>query len=485
MTVSTISVSSGLARRSLRGSLAAAAARILHTLWYGRSVRVQLLITLIAIGCVAALVSGVVTVLQARKSTRIEIAASSRLADTFVRETIRLMPQDLTAERFLATLPLQLRVPRHVRISVTDAAGRPVTARVGHGLEKGEDTSAPPRWFAALIGSSIETRDIPILLRDQRIGTVSIVSEPSDEIEEVWENTVALAAVALPLDVTMIGLLYILFGRVLDPLTGLGRGLSELEQRNYRVRLVRPRPREFASITDRFNALAEALEAARDENARLTRRLISAQDDERRRMALDLHDEVGPSLFGLKAAATSMSTGTRDAPASPHVSERAREMLAIIDHLQALNRSLLNRLRPMALGHIPIADLLSRLVRERGQQHPQIAFAFAPGRLQAGYGDSVDLTVYRCTQEALTNAIRHARAGTVAVTLGEAQEGLVLTVQDDGAGMAPDTPQGFGLSGMRERVAALGGSCLLETAETGGLRIRITIPESKPDGNHA
>src|SRR5207253_2475834 len=97
-----------------------------------------------------------------------------------------------------------------------------------------------------------------------------------------------------------IAMLFILFGRVLDPLKGLVRGLSDLEQRHYRVRLPRPKARELATIADRFNALAEALGAARAENVSLSRRLVTAQDDERRRTALELHDEVGPCLFGLK-----------------------------------------------------------------------------------------------------------------------------------------------------------------------------------------
>src|SRR5215471_3984756 len=86
------------------------------------------------------------------------------------------------------------------------------------------------------------------------------------------------------------------------------RGLIELERRNYTVRLPLPRPRELIALTARFNALAEALETTRAENVRLGHRLITAQDDERRRTALELHDEVGPSLFGLKATATSIES---------------------------------------------------------------------------------------------------------------------------------------------------------------------------------
>src|SRR5205085_11867364 len=99
--------------------------------------------------------------------------------------------------------------------------------------------------------------------------------------------------------------------------------------------------------------------------------------------------------------------------------ERARDMLAVIEHVQAINRSLLNRLRPMALGHVPLGDLLADLVQDRARQNSEIAFSFAKGKLLSSYGDSIDLTIYRCIQESLTNVIRHANARHVAIELGE------------------------------------------------------------------
>src|SRR5262249_11777961 len=163
-----------------------------------------------------------------------------------------------------------------------------------------------------------------------------------------------------------------------------------------------------AAIADRFNALAEALEATRAENQSLSGRLITAQDDERRRTALDLHDEVGPSLFGLKANAASIAKAADALPgeAAQAIKARGNDLLAIIDHLQTINRGMLNRLRPMALGQLPLHDVLSELVAERGRQFPHIRFMFTARKLDRSYGEPVDLTLYRCVQESLTNAIR-------------------------------------------------------------------------------
>ena len=441
-------------------------------MWFGRSVRAQLLIVFIMIEAIAALVAGGVTIFKAGAATRIEIAASMRLAELMVSEAVQLIQQGIPAEQLLRTLPVQLRSVRHVRIGVRDAAGVAISDRSSP--PRDEDRSPAPRWFAALIGPPIETHDVPVAMNGKTIGTVEIVSEPRDEIAEVWENTVALAAIAGATSLVMIGILYFVLGRVLDPLTALGKGLESLEHRDYRMRLARPKVLEFAAITDRFNALAGALDAARAENLALSRRLVTAQDDERRSTALELHDEVGPSLFGLKANTASIAKAAHALPdsAAKAIRDRTADLTAIIEHLQSLNRSILNRLRPMALGHVPLPEILSELVRERAGSHPNIRLSAAVDSLARSYGDTVDLTLYRCVQESLTNAIRHAGATAVTVNARErpAASGtpadgaarLELTVRDDGRGIAASDKPGFGLRGMRERVQALGGEFAIE-----------------------
>jgi two-component system, NarL family, sensor histidine kinase UhpB len=475
--------------------------RVVNSLWFGRSVRTQILIVFILINLIAASIAGGVIIFKAGASTRIEIAASMRLAELMVSEAVQLIRQGIPAEQFLKTLPGQLRIVRHVRIRVRDAAGQPVSNRVAERNEplqqdeRADDRAAAPAWFAMLIGPPIERHDVPVVVNGHTIGAVEIVSEPRDEIAEVWENTVALAAIGAVTVLMIVGILYLVLGRVLDPLTALGGGLRGLERRDYKVRLARPKVLEFATIMDRFNALAGALDDARTENLALNRRVITAQDDERRRTALELHDEVGPSLFGLKANAASIAKAASalPEPAARTVAERVRDLTLIIDHLQGINRSILNRLRPMALGHVPLREILGELVRDRARQHPSIAFTSGVETLAHSYDDTVDLTVYRCVQESLTNAIRHASAKTIEVRVADISPigsapthggaRLELTVRDDGFGIAAGQPQGFGLRGMQERVQALGGDFAIETGSGRGTCVRIVIPlPSRQDG---
>ena len=463
----------------------------MHALWYARSVRIQLLLVFVLIDLVAALVAGSVTIWRARTQTRVEMTASMRLAKLLVGDAVNLLHQQLLAEQFLAVLPAQFRALRHVRITVKDAAGiliaappravAVVVADHGGAGDRGSDERSPaPAWFAALVAPPIETHVVPVLAEGRRVGQIEITGEPADEIAETWGNAAAISIGALLLNIAMIGILYVLFGRVLGPLTALATGLSKLERQTYSVRLPRARARELGAVAEHFNALALALETARAENLRLNRRLITAQDDERRRTALELHDEVGPCLFGLKANASSIASAAGELPdkARQSVSERLGDMLAIIEHLQEINRSMLDRLRPMALGHVPLRELLDQLVRDRSRQHPQITFFFTPGAVRQSYGDSVDLTVFRCVQESLTNAIRHAQAKEVTVQLGQAKDEaqFELSVRDDGRGVAPGAPPGFGIRGMQERVEGLGGRFTIESASGGGTCVRVAIP---------
>jgi two-component system, NarL family, sensor histidine kinase UhpB len=431
----------------------------------------------VLIDAAALVLGGGIAVVRARAQTRVEMAASIHLAEALVGDAAALAHQQLPAEQFLANLPLQLRSIRHARIVVKDEAGVPIRGTPSGDVSAGPD--AAPHWFAQLVAPPVDVRNVPVVINGNKVGEVEIVGEPGDEIAEFWQNAVAMAGTIVLLNVAMLAILYVLFGRVLGPLTALAGGLSELKRQSYDVRMPNPQARELAAITEHFNALAGALEAARAENLALNRQLITAQDDERRRTALELHDEVGPCLFGLKANASSIASATATLPDADRqaIAARLRDTVAIVDHLQAINRSMLERLRPMALGHVPLGDMLGELVREQERRHAHISFRFSAADIERGYGDSIDLTLYRCLQESLTNAVRHAQAQHVTIALhAEAERMLVLTVRDDGCGIHPGKVAGFGLRGMQERVEGLGGRYTIDSEPGNGTCVRVTLP---------
>jgi two-component system sensor histidine kinase UhpB len=342
----------------------AGAGRLLRWLWYDRPVQWQLLASFVLINLATGTAAGVVVIYNTHEATVVEVAASMEVAEQVVRSTADQLARDASHTSHshapetlplhaLESLPLRLRHLRHVRIAIADASGQRIS---GHPADvdgaQGRRAHAP-RWFAALLRFDRLSREVPVTPGGRHLATVLVTSQPADEMAEVWRDVSELAVVVLIANVMVIGLFHLVLGRVLDPLTSLATGLRELEQGRFRYRLARPRVRELGDIVDRFNALAGALEAARTDNARLSRRLITVQDDERREIATELHDELGACLFGLRANVLSVQRLADSLPAGSAdlMRKRAATLVEVSERIQSTNRRVLRRLRPMALGH--------------------------------------------------------------------------------------------------------------------------------------
>jgi two-component system, NarL family, sensor histidine kinase UhpB len=461
---------------------------VLQKLWYDRPVRTQLLLAIGAINLLAALIAGGISILNTRTATRVEVEAALEVAQRFVEATVRDLKAQGKADQLNEELPLQLKHLRHVRIMLMDEIGQ--LTFISPWSANGEGAGVEPyvpTWFARLVRPQLVGRAVRVVTV-QGASPVVIVGEPADEIAEAWHDFSSLAIVWLTLNALVLAILYVVLGRVLDPLASLSKGMLNLEDGHYATRLERPRVKELAVITDRFNTLAGALDTAREENSRLYRQLITVQEEERRTIANELHDEAGPCLFGITANASSIQTLADQLPdnRTTEISRRVGEILSIADRLKQLNRALLKKLRPGPLGRVKLPDLLDELIVGFERRHPDIHVTTSFGNLAASYGETTDLTLYRCIQEAITNAIRHGKATHLTVDLAErplarragkrSSAKLCLSIGDDGNGFAPDTPRGFGLSTMTERVRSLGGSCAIESTPSKGTMIHVEIP---------
>lgn len=449
-------------------------------LWQRRSLRWQVMAAVVAINLCAALVAVMVIIANARRATEAEMLSSLAVAERFVQETVERLASVEGATGSLAQLPLHISGLRHVRIRIEDRAGNAVDIAPAGGDDEDAHEGEVPSWFTRLVSVEGQESVIPIVENGATVGQVRVAGEASDEIAEVWEDMSDLALLAAGVNIAILAALYLVLGRLLMPLRTLSAGLSELEVGHFEHRLSPPRVRELALIADRFNALGTALKGARDDNARLNERLVSVQDDERRHIASDLHDELGPCVFGLRANLESIDrlAGRAEPALAQRMGERVATMTDILDRIQGLNRRLLRKIRPMALGHVPLAAVIADLVADFESHSPGRHITLETDGLAERYGDSVDITIYRCVQEAVTNALRHGDARAIIISLrGDRPAGrLDLAIVDDGSGIAPGAPRGFGLIGMEERIGALGGRWRILPAMPTGTRIEVTIP---------
>jgi signal transduction histidine kinase len=203
------------------------------------------------------------------------------------------------------------------------------------------------------------------------------------------------------------------------------------------------------------------------------RRVVEAQELERRRLARELHDETGQALtsilLGLKAIR---------AAESEEEAERAEAELRnlVVQALQDV-RSLAVELRPSALddfGLVPALERLARTFEERSGLSAAVEANLAQERLPP----EVETVLYRLVQEALTNVVKHAGAQSVSVVLARRDGGVSAVVEDDGRGFSPDDVRGdaLGLLGMRERLALLGGTLTVESTPNRGTALVAYVP---------
>ncbi len=494
--------------------------KVLNKIWYDQTIRTQLLIAVGVINLVALIFAGVIWVANARQATRVEMEASVDIAKNFARVAIlSLAPNGQSGGLAKKSTQLASRLKigrlRHVRIYMADAQGALVQLSPEPNAARDPDRPAPaPAWFSALVEPEVTPHTLSVVLAEPRagsvliveqpvasmpqvwdLGTVVIAGEPADEIAEVWHDVSSLALVLLVLDILALVMLYAVLGRMLDPMASVARGLLRLEDGDYAARLTPPRVMELGAITERFNKLAETLGRARAENGRLYGQLITVQEDERREIANELHDEASPCLFGIMANAMSVQrlTGRRRDSRSNDIRGHIGEILRVTERLKMMNRVMLKKLRPVSLGRVALSELSGDLLGELQRRYPEVDITHSLRTRGSRYGDAVDLTIYRCIQEAVTNAIRHGKADMVRVDLFEKRaprDGddsakrptLQLLIQDNGRGILPDTPLGFGLTAMRERVHALGGSCAIQSAPSQGAILRVIIPISAVTG---
>ena len=214
------------------------------------------------------------------------------------------------------------------------------------------------------------------------------------------------------------------------------------------------------------------VEAAR---MRLLRRLIVAQEDERRRIARDLHDDLGQRLTGLRLALEALGVSTGDDAALTGTIADALGMLAHID--EGLD-FLAWELRPAALDELGLIKVLDTYVEEWSRHAGVRALFHAPLQDVERFAAEIEVSVYRIAQEALHNVAKHARARSVNVLLETRGEHIVVVIEDDGVGFhgVGSSEQMIGLTGMRERAAAVGGTLDIEPTPGGGTTVLARIP---------
>jgi signal transduction histidine kinase len=344
-----------------------------------------------------------------------------------------------------------------------------------------------PHWFdtayLTLLGPH-EPVTQALSIRDRTAGTVVTSADPDAALRRAWReiSSVFEAAVFMAGGIALLAALMI--GHALLPARAIIEALRRLEEGQLSLRLNPFRSTEFNHIAGAVNKLASTLQQNKVERLALTNRLFQVQEEERRALARDLHDEFGQALSATSALAALIESS---APADrPDIAEDARAISKAQKRMMDALRYTLVRLRSQSIEELGLEASLRQLVNDfNAQSKAGTIFRLQTTGRIAELQKPVAVDLYRIVQECLTNASKHGRPTEVSVRLEHSADEtphITLTVEDDGGGDVKDvrTSSGHGILGIRERLAGHGGALSIGNAPR-GLRIHATVPVTQAE----
>ncbi len=374
---------------------------------------------------------------------------------------------------------------RHLQLRLQDADGRVLVLPVDD-----EPAGRLEGWYVHLLDTlhprAAADPTMWALQRDDgRRFRATLLIDPASEQRESFDGIVGLMLILLGFAIVMVLAVYWMLRRALQPMDSILAAIGRYESNDYTHRLPPQKLRETNAIATALNHMAAALERAQEIRRLLSSKMLTLQEDERAHLARDLHDEFGQVLTAMRADAAWLLRKTQSDAAMHRV---AADLAAHCERVHHDVRDLLQRLRPAGpnSGHetVALTQMLEDLLqswRERPEQ--SIEFSLELDVNDAALHPALAVTIYRMTQEALTNAVRHADARHVDVSVrSDGLDNLVWRVRDDGNGIESTDRamhQGNGLAGICERVWALRGDIDLRSnhdSQRGGFAIEARLP---------
>jgi two-component system sensor histidine kinase UhpB len=275
---------------------------------------------------------------------------------------------------------------------------------------------------------------------------------------------------AVPLDTTQDGELGELQRTIVEMAVTLDAARHDLEQQ----------------VATRTRELQEAVKLARQADAEKRRLIVhsnAAVEEERRRIAVDIHDHLGAALISVRLEASGLAARAK-AIGDADMEQEARRIGRTADAIYGTTRNIVKSLRPEIIDTLGLSGAIEELVRHVDQIHPACHFTFSAAEDLPDLRGKQAMPAYRVAQEAMNNIVKHSGAtqASVKLSLEPDPQHLRLVITDNGRGFdtRAQNTEGIGLIGMRERVAAVGGDLTIFSTPGQGTRLRVTLPLDKP-----
>jgi two-component system, NarL family, sensor histidine kinase UhpB len=443
------------------------------------SIRRRLFVATLLVLAISVLVGGVLTYFHAVTKVRTEMDAAISVGTHIVQNAVDDTEEVVNPRRRLRIVVANFDGDRHLVASLLSDKG--VLLAKSTPLEPNDPA---PQWFLRLIGDQpiIVHPELPPSVADS--GNIVLQSSPVNEIAEAWSDTKLIAATLVVCCILLLAFAYWILFHALRSIDEVSAALAGVSRGNYSARLSKKVPSELEHLRKGFNDMVGRLAEMETTNRSLTKQIVNLQEEERTQIARDLHDEIGPFLFATGVDAT-MIRQFLTTSAFDNAHARAEAIIESVRHMQKHLVTILARLRPTALTDFGLEQAIRGLVDFWTVRRPDITFVVSISVTPLAH--SADDVVFRLIQESLSNAVRHAQPSTIQVTVVMTEDVAHVEVADDGVGFpSKDRVMGFGISGMQERVASIGGT--FETRnrpDRQGVTVSASIPlAANAHGHH-
>ncbi len=432
------------------------------------SLRYQISLRILLISLLILSLGGTIAIWQARNAVNNEVDSSIKLALQLIKISAGTTQSNETDWIYrLSTL----EQTRHLKIQLKKPSGSIID--ITRSSQTAEQPDAPPRWFINLVVSDYPKAEYQIATFDNESLTLIIQANPLDEITEIWHETLAFFSSILALALLTFLAVHLVFNKTIQTIQTIVENLKGIEKGEYDKKLPDFSTQEYDSIAKAINHMNDVLNSTRQQNQALTQHSLEIQEEERRHLSQELHDEFGQSLTAIKVMAVTAAHENSDTKKITH------SITEICDHLMIVVRSMMKQLHPLILTELGLKATLEDLVIHWEKSCPSTLFNLKIDDAVDSLDKTLIIQVFRVIQESMTNIIRHATATqvTVSLTINPELKRLDLFIEDDGQGCdLTKNTSGFGLQGMAERVKLLGGSFDLQSTLGKGMKIKAQIP---------
>jgi two-component system sensor histidine kinase UhpB len=420
------------------------------------SLRLRTVLAIALVLVIGSLAGLAVSGLQARQTLREELMAALIGGQQSVAGALHEATGSRGSSEDLVRLVSTFNGNRHLQATLKDPAGKTI--------ERSDPLRGrrAPRWFSALFALPGER----VAATAPGVGALILTPIAANDVGAIWAEFVGwLAVLGLSFIAGSI-FVWLMLGPALRPLADFTTAFRRIGLGDYGVRVGEGGPMELVRLGRAVNQMTERLETMQARNQALERQIANLQEEERADLARDLHDEIGPHLFAVNVDAAMARRLIEDGKANESL-PRVHAIQAATAHMQTLVRDILGRLRPTEVFELGLDAAIAELVEFWRSRRPAIRFELdlAP---DTQFSPMVRETLYRVVQEGLNNAVRHGRPTLVRVEIRLERGGdVVASIGDDGAHAGTPGSPGFGLIGMRERVARAKGVLTIDRGGPG------------------